>query len=210
MASIKTRIQPINRDVQLMISQELSPAAQSKHFAELAGEQIEAARNINKQALGRVPPETITVDGRKGAPLESVKPNGVIIAEWDVFVEVLVWIADQLNKHSPMRSGRFRKNNTLFADGVETDVGQKLSQDVHEFVFINTLPYARKIESGSSSQAPDGVYQVVAVLARQRFGNAAKISFGYRTAIAGAFVGGRQGNRSSQRNPAIIVNLRGS
>jgi hypothetical protein len=210
MASIKTRIQPITRDVQLMISQELSPAAQSKRFAELASQEIDEARAINRQVLGRVPPETITVDGRKGAPLESVRPNGIIIAEWDVFVDVLIWIADQLNTHSPVRSGRFRKNNTLFADGVETEAGQKLPKDTHEFVFINTLPYARKIESGSSSQAPDGVYQVVAVLARRRFGNAAKISFGYRTAIAGAFVGGRQGNRSPQRNPAIIVNLRES
>jgi len=75
-------------------------------------------------------------------------------------------------------------------------------------VFLNIQPYARKIERGQSSQAPDGVYQAVATLAQRRFGNVAKITFSYRTAIGGAIIGGRKGDRSDLRNPAIIVSLR--
>ena len=50
-----------------------------------------------------------------------------------------------------------------------------------EYVFINTQPYARKIEGTGgrrmAPQAPDGVYQAVATLAQRRFGNIARITF---------------------------------
>jgi hypothetical protein len=69
-----------------------------------------------------------------------------------------------------------------------------------QYVFVNTDPYARKIEGTkqkppSSPQAPDGVYQAVATLAR-KFSNLAKITFSYQTVAGG------------ERNPAIIVRLR--
>jgi hypothetical protein len=66
------------------------------------------------------------------------------------------------------------------------------------YEFVSTVPYARKIERGLSPQAPDGVYQVVAVLAQKRFGNVARIRFSYR-ALPG--VEGRQ--------PAIIIQIGG-
>lgn len=205
--AVRTRVQSIERDVALIMDQDLSPRSQSMLLATFAAEQISEARETNRQILGRIPRTTIAVDGREGAALESVRPDGMIVAEFDLFNDVLAWIADQLETHSPFRTGRFRKHNTLFADGIETQVGAVLP-DAQEFVFINTTPYARKIERGQSSQAPDGVFQAVATLARRRFGNVARISFSYRTAIEGTFVGGRLGDRSDQRNPAIIVRVR--
>lgn len=207
---VRTRVEPINRDIDLMLNEALSPAAQSAAFAEFAGEQIEDAKQTNRSILGRMPGYTVSVDGQAGAPLTSVKPDGVIVTEFELFNDVLAWIADQLEQHSPVGSGRdphpglYRKSHTLFADGQEVPVGNVVSP-ADEYVFINMEPYARKIELGSSSQAPDGVYQVIAILGQRRFGNVAKISFGYRTAISGAFVGGRAGNKSENRNPAIIV-----
>lgn len=204
--TVQTRIEPIDRDIALMLSEELSPQGQSKVFAAFAGEQIEDAKQTNRQILGRMLRYTVAVDGRAGAPLETVKPDGVISAEFELFDDVLVWIAGQLETHSPRLSGRYAKSHTIFADGVEVDVGAKIP-DAQEFVFISTLPYARKIERGESSQAPDGVYQVVATLAQRRFGNIAKVTFSYRTALSGSLIGGRAGDRSSERNPAIIVRL---
>lgn len=205
--AIRTRVEPIDRDIDLMIRESLSPAAQSAVFAEFAGEQIEDAKRINTTILGRLPRYTVAVDGRKGAALSTVSPRGVIVAEFELVNDVLIWIAEQLDRHSPLKTGRFRKHNTLFADGQETAVGSRIPADATELTFINTTPYARKIERGASSQAPDGVYQVVAVLASRRFGNIARVSFGYRTAIGGSFVGGRAGNKSENRNPAVIVRL---
>jgi hypothetical protein len=92
-------------------------------------------------------------------------------------------------------------------------------------VFINTQPYARKLEKGASSQAPDGVYQSVAVLASRRFGNIAKVRFGYRvplfgsinawadTASAARWAAAKSERRESlraewlRRQPAIIIGM---
>lgn len=204
--ALKTRVEPIDRDIALMLSEALSPKAQSKMFAQFAGEQIEEAKQANRQILGRIPRHTVAVDGRQGSSLESVMPDGVIVAEFELFNDVLAWIGGQLERHSPVKSGRYRKSHSIFGDGVEVVLGTVIP-DASEFVFINTQPYARKIERGQSSGAPDGVYQVVATLARRRFGNIAKIGFSYRTAISGSIIGGRAGDRSQQRNPAIVVTL---
>lgn len=205
--ALRTKVDPIDRDLQLLFAQDLSPQARSKQLAEFAAESIEDAKETNRRVLGVVPPHTITVDGKEGAPLASVRPDGIIRAEFELVNEALAWINTQLQMHSPVRSGRYAKSHELFADGVDTE-NPNNPPPAQEYVFLNIQPYARKIERGQSSQAPDGVYQAVATLARRRFGNVARIDFSYRTAIGGAVVGGRAGDRSDMRNPAIIVRLR--
>ena len=209
---------PISRELELMMAEDLGPKAKSAMLAAFAAEGIEDAKQINKRALGRVPPYDVYVDNREGAPLTSVKPDGVIRAEFQLVIEALAWIFEQLQMHSPVLTGRYARSHELFADGV--DVGNpNAAPPAEEYVFLNTQPYARKIEGyrglggvvyrdPSSPQAPDGVYQAVATLAKRRFGNVAKIEFSYRTAIGGAIIGGKAGDRSSMRNPAIIVRLR--
>lgn len=131
-----------------------------------------------------------------------MRPDGVIQYEFELLGDLFVWIADQLQKHSPVLTGRFQKSFTFFADGNEIDVGGVIPHDAREFVFVSSAPYARKIERW------DGVFESVAVLARQRFGNQASIGFSFRSPIGGAFLTGRAGNRSDHRTPAIIITLR--
>jgi len=175
-------------------------------LAAFAAEGIEDAKQINKRALGRVPPYDVYVDNREGAPLTSVKPDGVIRAEFHLVNEALAWIMTQLQMHSPVLTGRYASSHELFADGVDTE-NPNNAPPAEEYVFLNIQPYSRKIERGLSPQAPDGVYQAVATLAQRRFGNVAKITFSYRTAISGEIIGGKAGDRSELRNPAIIVRL---
>jgi hypothetical protein len=216
--ALKTRVQPIVRDLELLQRQDLGPKALSAMLAAFATEEIEAAKQQNKQVLGAVPPYEVFVDGREGAPLASVKPNGVIRAEFQLVNEALAWINTQLQIHSPVLTGQYAKSHELFADGVDIE-NPNAAPPAEEYVFMNTQPYARKIEGyrglggiehrkPSSPQAPDGVYQAVAILAQRRFGNVVKISFSYRTAIGGEIIGGKAGDRSELRNPAIIVRLR--
>lgn len=216
--ALKTRVQPIVRDLELFQAADLGPKARSAMLAAFAAETIEEAKAQNKQVLGVVPPYEVFVDGREGAPLTSVKPDGVIRAEFELINEALAWIFQQLQIHSPVLTGQYARSHELFADGV--DVGNpNVAPPAEEYVFLNTQPYARKIEgyrglggvthrAPSSPQAPDGVYQAVATLAQRRFGNVAKITFSYRTAIGGDIIGGKAGDRSQLRNPAIIVRLR--
>lgn len=229
--AIRTRVEPINRDIELMLSEELSPQAQSKIFAEFAGEQIEEAKQTNRSILGRMPRYTVSVDGSEGAALSSVRPDGAVIVEFELVNDALAWIGEQLVVNSPVgqssegdpHPGLYQRSHTLFADGVEIDVGAVIP-DAEQYIFLNTQPYARKLEIGMSSQAPDGVYQAVATLAKRRFGNVAKIEFNYRTlmsAAGGSGAGTRRrgqggsaramvgGIASDQRTPAIIVTARG-
>lgn len=214
--ALLARVQPIESDLQLLLDDLVSPQRRSAELAEFARQEIEKATAINARALGQAPPVDIFVDGKKGAPLTSVQPAGTIVADFQLVSELLEWIDLQLLLHSPVLTGRYMRGHRLFADGsevrLEGQVAGQLPANVPaaaEYVFINIVPYARKIERGLSDQAPEGVYQVVAVLAQRRFGNLARITFSYRTAIGGGIVGGKLGDRSEQRNPAIIIRQRG-
>lgn len=186
--AVKTKIESIARDISLILANDLSPAAQSKAAAAFAMTEIQQADDANRRILGRLPPKTITVDGRRGAALETVKPSGgLIVAEWELFGEVLAWIGQTLRDRSPRVSGDYRNGHTLFADGVETVVGADVPEaDV--YTFINLVPYARKLEVGKTEsgrdfliQVPNRIYERTYRDAKSRFGNQAKITFGYET-----------------------------
>lgn len=223
--AVRTRLEPIDRDIALILDQELSPGARSRRLAEFAAEEIEKAKAQNRRALGGDPPVEIAVDGRVGAPLTSVRADGVVIAEFRLIQDALAWIGEALVKASPVRSGRYQSSHILFADGVEVDPG-RIPLDAQEFAFLNSQPYSRKIERGLSPQAPEGTYHTVSVMAQRRFGNIARIRFGFRSLPAGAvgrwsLTGSakalaqrvRGGNPAGHtdwltRQPAIIVTVR--
>ena len=108
--------------------------------------------------------------------------------------------------NSPYLTGAYAASHKLYADGVETDAQNP--KPAERYVFLSTLPYARKIEGirkggekkpGQSKQAPDGVYEGVAALARARFGNLAWIRFTFDSTAAQA---------KGDRFPAIAITLR--
>lgn len=204
--ALTARIEPIRADVDAFIVDMKGPGA-AEQFRAFAHEAIEEAKEINRSVLGRVPPFEMFVDGSKSASLASAKASSTIVVEFKLITEALIWIAEQLEKFSPVRTGRYQRSHVLLADGSEVEVAAQIPF-ASQYVFINTMPYARKIERGSSSEAPNGVYQAVAALARGRFGNLARITYGFRTVIGGSMIIGRAGNRAANRNPAIIVTLR--
>lgn len=203
---------PFLREIEVIVSDLTSPEEQSHRLATFAAEEIARAKAENDQAMGgNQPPPRITVDGRPNAPLASVRPDGRIVADFDVFGEALEWIGEELLKASPILTGTYQQAHRLFADGVEFTPGAALPSG-RRFVFLNLTPYARKIEGTNgrgpqSSQAPDGVYEVVAAMAQKRFGNVAKIRFGWE-AVQGAPTKSTPAQRKAagaSRTPAIIV-----
>jgi hypothetical protein len=176
MTTIRYRIDPLEKDIKVFLDQALGPKARSQALADFAQDTIDDANAINAKALGRAVPYEQWVDGRRGAPLQSVKPEGRIIAEWDFLDDSLVWIRDELEKHSPYKSGRYQRSHKFFVDGVETDPDKPTAIKSVAW-FVSNVPYARKIERHKAA----GVYQAVAKLAAGRFGNIAKIRFGYKT-----------------------------
>lgn len=181
---ITTRIDPIDRNIALAIREGENPQERGRRLASYARGALKDAQEQNRQALGYVPDHETFVDGRKGAPLESVRPDGVIVFEFDLIEDMFAWIGAMLVQHSPVRSGRYSDSHVFLADGEEVEPGIA-APEADEYVFVNVQPYARKIERGLSPQAPDGVYEAVAAMAARRFGNVAKIRFSYRSPLFG-------------------------
>jgi hypothetical protein len=185
---LTVRIEPVEKSVEATIRADLDPATQKKEAAAFAKKGIDEATATNRQILGREIKPTVTVDGVPGAPLENVNPDGgSIIAEWDILVDGLLrWIAEQLIARSPVVSGAYRQGHTLYVDGTEVPIGGDIrpSAEAEEYVFLNPIPYARRIEVGKTKagrdfvvQVPNHIYERVAKDARARFGNQAKIEY---------------------------------
>lgn len=207
--ALQARIQPLRQDIELLLAELSSPQERSIALVEFARDKIADAKTTNRQALGREPPSKIFVDGRQTDALESVRPGGTIVCDFQLIGVVLFWIGGQLELHSPFKTGRYKRSHQLFADGQQVSwENDDIPEDAQEYAFVNAVPYARKIERGSSTQTPEGVYQTVAVLARQRFGSVASITFALRTVTGGGIIGGKLANRSDRRNPAVIVRQR--
>ncbi len=171
------RISPAIREMELKLSAHMSARHRSERLAAFALEKITEAKIANGQN-GEMARHRQIVDGREGAPLSSVKPDGVIIARFDLLREVLDWIAIQLNHESPVAKGTYAKSHVLFVDG-EPFEGDGPLPEGKVYSFSNVQPYARRIEFGWSSKAPEGVYEAVATVAARKFGNIAKIKFGF-------------------------------
>jgi hypothetical protein len=216
------RIGNFRQDVQAFVNENLSPRARQMLMAEKAREVLAKAKAENKQAVGREVPYDQFVDGREGAPLDSINPNGGVIAfRFHLIGDVLEWIGEQLVLNSPVLTGAYRNSHIMLADGVEIDPDGEIPP-AEEYLFVSTVPYARKIERGQSYQAPDGVYDVVADMAKRRFGNIANIKFTYRSLLLPYIaLGGKKGGKTAPaakrsahhietetRYPAIVVNPR--
>jgi hypothetical protein len=216
-----TKVEPLDVTVAEIINEELSPAAQSRMLADAAREHLKDGQEINRRALGKVPDHVTYVDGAEGAALEQVRPQGTIVFEFDIVLEAFAWVDQMLRDHSPVRRGRYQRSHMFFADDEEADP-RNPPRGAEQFIFVNTVAYARKIERGLSPQAPNGVYEGVAALAEQRFGNAAKFYFTYRAPLTGHVLDWANGRKlgampaskrrrqlhKDVRNPAILITVR--
>lgn len=225
---VSTRFKPIEIRALLRTDPVLSPEGRSKLLASYAQQQFALVDAENTEIAGRKLDSTVYVDGVANANPSSVRPDGKIIYEWDVSSDLVSWCFEQVVKASPVKTGKYQKSHRLYADGNEIDPNGVIPS-ADEYVITSIVPYARKIEGTGgkvpqSRQAVDGVYQAVAVLAKARFGNVAKIDFTYRQPLDpgsalhawaaghaakrdGAARQRRQYNRDT-RQPAIIIKLR--
>lgn len=220
--SIVTRLQPIERDLAVLFPDDLDAAGRSKILATYARQALAETEASNRQATGHDTTHETFVDGRKGAALETVRPDGTIVFEFDLVLDIFAWIYEQLVIHAPVLTGRFAESFVFTADGVPADPLAATVPQASEYVFTNSQPYTRKIERGQSPQAPDGVFEGIAVLAARRFSNIASIKYSFRSLTAGAVHDwskrtslGRRRNQSVQaradwltRQPAIVIAVR--
>lgn len=200
------------------------PAEMRKAHAALAREGI-----AEVEARQGVLPKTTVVDGRRGAAEEQVKVGGLIRYEISPVAEIVGEVYAELVRRSPVRTGNYVRHILTFVNGIQFDeakAGRKI--EVYpagaEVTFINTTPYARKIEggrrfigsfgrtdpsrrSGLSVQAPDGVFEITALAMARRFGNQVRISFEYRTHNGADAYRPKRGEGGHLRYPAVTIKV---
>lgn len=227
--AIKARVDVFTRENLFSPAGGLSPQDISAQFAAAVARDIAEIDADNASAAGRALPHHTFVDGAETDNLARVRPDGVIVATWELGAEVVRYVWDQLQRAAPRRSGRFAKSQRLYADGVEVDTPED-TIGAAEVVIASTVPYARKIEGqfskkgGAWATNPNGLYHATAALAASKFGNIAKIKFESREVVGGgtdlekwasghtAMIG-HERKREKQhardsRQPAIIVTFR--
>lgn len=216
-------VEPIDRDIKTMIDTTLSKAAQLSEFVDFVLESELAAKLIDEKILGHAVTVKSWVDGVLDAGEKAINLHSKIVFEFGLVNQVLQFIGEELQKNSPVGSGRdkhpglYKSSHILFADGIEVPIDDRIPIDAQEYTFVNTLPYSIKIEQGQSSQADSGVYEVTAFLARSKFGNVAKIAFVDYVGVFGVMAQSPnatygnytrlQHNKSVNRYPAIRVTL---
>jgi hypothetical protein len=199
--TVKTRVDPVGQTFQILLDESMGPKARSQAMAQFAREQRDQAKAANARVLGKAPPVQTFVDGREGASEDSVKADdGQIVYEFKLINEAVSYIITQLQIHHPpqQKSGRFAHSFEVFADNALVD-DLKNPPMAMEYSFFNAQPYARKIERWF------GVAQAVATMAAGKYGNLAKITLGYRSAVGGESAIGSWAQSKSARSLAARV-----
>lgn len=154
---------------------------------------VEVAKREHAKVMDTDPrPSSFTriVDGRKDAPEEAVKPNGVVVYTYPRLEEVIRFAMQTLFDLSPVLSGEYRNAHTLFINGQEVSNLASYTPGA-DIAITNYVPYSRKIEVGKMQMrvpGSDRVYQQAKRIVMARFGNIAKIQFTFRGIVGGSQV----------------------
>jgi len=193
------------RQVQLFTDQ--VGAARRQALIQLAAESFATADRQNTEVLGRPAEYDTVVDGKAGVSPERVKEGGTIVYLFKVGSASLQAAVDDafriLAELAPILTGRYQNSFRLFVNGTEQDAataGAPIDlRDTDEIQITNLQPYARKLERGWSSQAPNGVFETAATALRSQYGNLLNISFSYDRYPNFEVGVGRRGGRLSRR-----------
>ena len=159
----------------------------------------------------------VVPDGMPRRDYLQVKPFGRIefVARTSM-AEAVRWALTELQKRSPVLTGRYVSSHTVMINGAEVQgniwVALRNVQPTDRVQIVNPQPYARKIEGATankrtgrgkraalSRQARSGVYRVVLRALVNRFGKALFFDFKYVNLNTGIKVWGKRGGRSSTR-----------
>ena len=160
----------------------------------------------------------VVTDGMPRRDYLQVKPFGRIeFAARTSMAEAVRWALTELQKKSPVLTGRYASSHTVMINGAEVQgniwVALRNVRPTDRVQIVNPQPYARKIEGATankrtgrgkraalSRQARSGVYRVVLRALVNRFGKALFFDFKYVNLNTGVKVWGKRGARRVQRD----------
>jgi hypothetical protein len=150
---------------------------------------VAKAKQLNKEIMDAAPHPLAMVrhvDGVRDAPEETVKPDGVIVYDYDRLDQVVEFALETLRQLSPVDSGDYARGHVVMLNGEVVD-GLGSWKPGDRITISNPEPYARKIEIGKNGYRANGhVYDKAERLVNRRFGNMATAFLIYDTAPPGA------------------------
>lgn len=171
---------------------------------------VDTARSEHAKVMRTAPrPSRFTrfVDGKRGLPETSVKPNGVITYIYPRIAVVVQYAMEMLFKYSPSLSGDYRRAHTIFLNGkAVSDLRDWEEGD--EVVITNFMPYARKIDMGAMTMriaGTDRTYERAVSATNRKYRSIAVALHTWRGGVGRRSVGadGAQG-KANVRYPAIV------
>jgi len=197
------------RTIRLAVDSLRPPDVQRHHAAVARRGLVDHLRKLK----GDLPEVQTFVDGRLGAPEESVKPYGVIRYEFVFASEAATFALKEAQEMSPVDSGAFRRAWFLMVDGKEV-AADAIPPSARRIVLTNDRPYARKIEVGAMTvRVPPGIVDRLQRVVLRRFGNSVEADVQY-IELAGGYRLKRDGGRKGRRKgdpltyPALIMTVR--
>lgn len=190
--------------------------AHRKAFIAFARQELAETLSEQKARSGAAPSYEQTVDGHKGASLESAELGGVIRFDFRYLREIAEFAIEFAREHSPVgpgEKGHYRDNWFLMAGGkpIEADA----ITDQTEIVLTNDKPYHRKIEVGAMTMSvPPGIVEQARLAVLRRYGNVVVPNVKF-IKLAGGWVlrrnHGRKGSRAGDEitYPALFITVRG-
>lgn len=195
-------------------------AAKQGSLQQLNGRLVDIAKlaNAGIMALDPKPVGFIRiVDGITGRREEAVKPNGIIVYQYQRLDIVIDFALDTLSKLSPRSSGDYAAAHTAFVNGIAVQPPYVIgaSDDV---AISNLEPYARKIEVGKMHMTVPGtdhVYQQAQQIVQRQYGALVTVEFTWRSLATKANQirivrkkKGRTSEHALQTQPALVFHLR--
>lgn len=187
----------------------LEPQAIAKLLAQTARKALAEA-----QAEGSAPERYVrVVNGRIGAPEDSVIPPGPIVYEFAWLSEVATYALAFARERSPVRSGRYKRSWFVMVNGTATRALDAIPSGA-EVILTNDQPYSRKIEVGAMKmRVPPGVVEDTRQAVMRRFGNIVTAQRRFIN-LAGAYTlrqdGGRKDRAAGKQltYPALVLTMR--
>lgn len=161
-------------------------------------------------------PVVITDGAPRRAP-ERVKPFGrIVFAARPEMAEVVRWALMELQKRSPVRTGRYASSHVVMINGAEVEgniwAALRAVKETDRVQIVNTQPYARKLEGATanrrtgrgkrrptSRQARAGIYRPVLRALVTRYSKSMFFDYKLVKLSTGVKVWGKQGGGKSAK-----------
>ncbi|KQS95392.1 hypothetical protein [Rhizobium sp. Leaf386] len=168
MATLET----FDRELKLA-SAGLDPRTINRHLADFARAELRKA-----QAAGASRIYQLYVNGRPALSEYEVEAPGPIVYQFSMWNEIVAYALSELQRRSPVRTGRFRNSFIVLIDGKAVSSAKDIPATA-EIIITNFQPYIRKAEGGLLGTKRFAIFDGTKRALTRRFGNEGRTSSGY-------------------------------